>query len=90
MYAAEYEANPAYFGVVVGRVANRIHHGKFSLDGTECQLTVNAPPNHLHGGLHGFSKVCYHIIVILLNFSVFYYFDIIFRPNCCCVSLKIF
>lgn len=55
--AAEYEVNTPYFGTVIGRVANRIHHGKFTLDGTEYQLAVNAAPNHLHGGLVGFNKV---------------------------------
>ena len=55
--AAEYELNPAYFGAVIGRVANRIHRGLFTLDGIEYQLAQNAAPNHLHGGLHGFSKV---------------------------------
>jgi len=58
MCAAEYEVNPAYFGVVVGRVASSIRQGKFTLDGTDYQLSVNASPNHHHGGLHGFSKVC--------------------------------
>ena len=56
--AAEYEVNPPYFGAVVGRVANRIHGGKFTIDGNEYQLAVNSPPNHIHGGIHGFSKVC--------------------------------
>jgi aldose 1-epimerase len=54
---AEYEINPAYFGAVVGRVANRIHGGKFAVDGVEYQLAVNRPPNHLHGGCVGFDKV---------------------------------
>jgi len=57
MCAAEYEVNAPYFGAVIGRVANRIQQGKFTLDGSEYQLTVNAAPNHLHGGLRGFSKV---------------------------------
>ena len=55
--AAEYEVNIAYFGTVVGRVANRIHRGRFTLDGKDYQLAVNAGPNHLHGGLCGFNKV---------------------------------
>lgn len=38
-----------YFGCIVGRVANRIRDGKFTLDGTEYSLPLNRPPNSLHG-----------------------------------------
>lgn len=48
--------NDPYFGVIVGRYGNRIDEGKFSLSGKTYQLTINDGPNHLHGGVNGFSK----------------------------------
>ncbi|KAK3440713.1 hypothetical protein EUGRSUZ_B00995 [Eucalyptus grandis] len=38
-----------FFGCIVGRVANRIKEGKFTLDGVEHSLPINKPPNSLHG-----------------------------------------
>jgi aldose 1-epimerase len=43
-----------FFGVVPGRYANRIAHGKFMLEGKTYQLTLNDGPNTLHGGVQGF------------------------------------
>ncbi len=43
----------ASMGCIVGRYANRIGKGQFSLNGQDYQLTINNGPNHLHGGTKG-------------------------------------
>jgi aldose 1-epimerase len=48
--------NKPFFGATVGRVANRIAKGKFTLDGKEYTLAKNNGPNALHGGEKGFDK----------------------------------
>ncbi|CAN6714444.1 unnamed protein product [Malus baccata var. baccata] len=50
-----------YFGSIVGRVANRIKDGKFTLNGTEYSLPVNKPPNSLHGGHRGYDKQIWEV-----------------------------
>jgi aldose 1-epimerase len=54
--AQEYLSRPNYFGASVGRYANRIAKGRFSLDGKTYTLATNDGPNALHGGLKGFDK----------------------------------
>lgn len=51
-----YLAEHPYFGVTVGRVANRIARGRFVLDGKEYQLPCNNSGHHLHGGVQGFDR----------------------------------
>jgi galactose mutarotase-like enzyme len=59
--------NPKYFGVVVGRVANRIAKGKLVLDGGKVYpLAINNAPNHLHGGVDGFGGRTWDVEVLSL------------------------
>jgi aldose 1-epimerase len=56
-----YLQNPSYFGATVGRFANRIAKGHFTLDGKDYTLATNDHGNHLHGGRKGFDKVVWSI-----------------------------
>ncbi|KAG8388044.1 hypothetical protein BUALT_Bualt02G0084200 [Buddleja alternifolia] len=57
-----YQKGPCpYFGCIVGRVANRIKDGKFTLNGAHHSLPINSPPNSLHGGRKGFDKVIWEV-----------------------------
>lgn len=53
-----------YFGSVVGRYANRIAGGKFTLEGIEYNLTINNTPNTLHGGPGGWHSVVWDTEII--------------------------
>jgi aldose 1-epimerase len=54
--------DPFCMGRSVGRFANRIAHGRFTLDETEYQLAQNNGPNHLHGGLGGIHNVVWEVV----------------------------
>lgn len=51
-----YLAKSPYFGCIIGRYANRIAKGKFTLDGKTYKLKPNSGANHSHGGDKGFDK----------------------------------
>ena len=51
---AAYEATTTYQGATIGRYANRIAHGRFTLDGREHRVPVNDRGHALHGGPGGF------------------------------------
>ena len=54
---AEYRENPAYFGAVVGRYANRIADARCEVEGRPVRLDANDGPHHLHGGFRGLDAV---------------------------------
>ena len=54
---AEYENNNIYLGAIVGRNANRIAGGKYTLEGIEYTLPINDNDNNLHSGPKGFDRI---------------------------------
>ncbi|MGC9348917.1 MAG: aldose epimerase family protein [Anaerolineae bacterium] len=58
----DYVERSPFFGCLVGRYANRIAHGTFTLEGVTYELATNDGQNHLHGGLRGFDKQVWEAI----------------------------
>jgi aldose 1-epimerase len=58
---AEYDATRSFFGATIGRYANRIAQGRFTLDGSSYQLSTNDGANSLHGGGKGFDRVVWTV-----------------------------
>lgn len=56
----DYLRDGNFFGALIGRYANRIANGQFSLDGKTYTLALNHAPNHLHGGPGGFHTALWH------------------------------
>jgi aldose 1-epimerase len=65
----DYEQHPQFLGATIGRYANRIAGGRFSLDGQAYQLALNNAPNSLHGGSVGFDKRLWSIDTVLAGAS---------------------
>ena len=61
----KYLTNPSYFGATVGRFANRIAKGRFTLDGKAYQLPINNGPNSLHGGTAGFGQAAWTVVKVI-------------------------
>lgn len=59
-----YADAPNYWGASVGRYANRIAGGKFTLDGKSYQLPLNDKTNSLHGGTKGFDRQNWRIVSV--------------------------
>ncbi len=62
--AAAYVTQPNFWGQTVGRYANRIAGGRFTLDGKTYQLPLNDKTNSLHGGTTGFDKAVWRIVSV--------------------------
>lgn len=60
----DYLTNPAFFGCIAGRYANRIAGGQFQLDGETYRLVANERGNTLHGGHHGFNRFVWDATVL--------------------------
>jgi len=63
----EYLDNPSYFGALVGRYANQIAYGRFTLNGRQYNLARNfggEVKHNLHGGDVGFNKVIWDVLEV--------------------------
>jgi aldose 1-epimerase len=69
------DSTETYHGAIVGRYANRIARGKFSLKGKSYQLSINNPPNHLHGGPKGFNNQVWKVEEVKNNSIKLSYFS---------------
>lgn len=67
------QADEQYHGASIGRFANRIAQGQFSLDGQRFQLAQNNGSNSLHGGPNGFHTKVWDRQVSFKNRIDFYY-----------------
>lgn len=58
----EWQTLEPSFNAVIGRYANRIKNGCFTIDGQRYQLPINCAGNTLHGGLQGFQQQIWDIV----------------------------
>jgi aldose 1-epimerase len=56
-----YQVNRGQHGKTIGRFANRIGGGQFTLNGTTYNINKGNSPNAIHGGLNGFFKQVFDI-----------------------------
>jgi galactose mutarotase-like enzyme len=60
--AQDYLDSTHYIGAAIGRYANRIAGGRFTLDGVPVQVGVHDRGNHLHGGPDGFDRRTWEVV----------------------------
>ena len=63
----EWQTLEPSFNAVIGRFANRIKEGRFTIDGKSYQLPINCAGNTLHGGLKGFQQQIWDIVKLSAN-----------------------
>ena len=68
----DYLKGHPYFGSTIGRYANRIAGGVFSLNGKKYKLECNDGNNHLHGGFNGFDKVVWQSEIKKNKLAMYY------------------
>lgn len=59
---SSYITDSNYLGSTVGRYANRIAYGTFTIDNMRYSVTPNIPPHHLHGGTSGFNSAIWDVV----------------------------
>ena len=63
----DYQTIASDFGAAIGRYANRIANGRFTLDGKEYQLPQNNFGHCLHGGPNGWQYKIYEVAEVAKN-----------------------
>ncbi|KRM23893.1 aldose epimerase family protein [Latilactobacillus graminis] len=69
-HLGDFVKQQAYFGATVGRVAGRIAHGTFELNGHKYQAPINNGLNTNHGGPHSFESQIWHSAVVEKNDAI--------------------
>ena len=73
--AQEWLTQEPYFNATIGRYANRIKNGIFTLDGTTYHLPINDTTNSIHGGIHGLNVKIWEVEQISSHRITFHYFS---------------
>ncbi|WP_416149090.1 aldose epimerase family protein [Salipaludibacillus sp. HK11] len=58
---SNYEVNPYYLGIVVGRTSGRTKEGLLKFEDQAIQVEKNDGNNHLHGGIKGLAKSIWEV-----------------------------